>query len=157
MPQQMTESARNRLAAMKFTFDDDVRATREVALRIARAAARERTITYSELVEGVTFRLPNVKGGLPFQLGELGEWTDLDRAILGSVLGRISADSYLEAGFLASAVAVSKTTNEPSEGFKSLVRDAGLLKATSGSAFLLFWSDQLSRAYAWYAAHPPLE
>lgn len=68
--------------------------------------------------------------GQPFQLGELGEWTDLDRAILGNVLGCISVDSFLRGGFLASALAVSKTTREPSEGFKALAQDAGLLRTT---------------------------
>lgn len=151
----MPESPAERLAAMRFTYDGDATANHEIERRIAQRAAKRRTIPYSELVDGVTFRLPNVAGGSPFQLGELGEWTDLDRAILGSVLGRISADSYLRAGFLASAVAVSKSTDEPSEGFKALVRDAGLLRSTKGDAFMLFWSDQLNKAYDWYAAHAP--
>ncbi len=72
------------------------------------------------------------------QLDALGEWTDLDRATLGNVLRRISVGSYLRGGFLASAVAVSKTTREPSEGFKALAREAGLLRTTKGDAFVLF-------------------
>lgn len=144
-----------KLAVMRFAYDGDSAANREVELRIAKRAAKRETITYSELVEGITFCLPNVAGGSPFQLGEMGDWSDLDRAVLGSVLGRISADSYLGAGFLASAVAVSKTTKEPSEGFKSLVREAGFMRNTKGDAFALFWSVQLNKAYEWFAAHPP--
>jgi hypothetical protein len=140
---------------MQFTYGGDTAANAEISLRIARRAAQRDTIPYSELVQGVTFRLPNVAGGSPFQLGELGDWTDLDRAILGSVLGRISADSYARAGFLASAVAVSKATKEPSEGFKALVREAGFLRSTKGDDFMVFWSEQLNKAYDWFAAHPP--
>jgi hypothetical protein len=151
----MSESPAAKFAAMRFAYDGDARANREIERRIAQRAVKRRTIPYSELVDGVTFRLPNVAGGSPFQLGELGEWTGLDSAILGSVLGRISADSYVRAGFLASAVAVSKSTDEPSEGFKALVREAGLLRSTKGDAFVLFWSDQLTKAYDWYAANPP--
>jgi hypothetical protein len=140
---------------MRFNYDGDLAASREIELRIARRAARRKTITYSELVDGVTFRLRNVHDGAPFQLGELSEWTDLDRAILGSVLGRISADSYARAGILASAVAVSKSTNEPSEGFEALAREAGFLHSTRGEDFMLFWSQELTEAHDWFEAHPP--
>src|SRR5450759_1428516 len=112
----MDNSPGAKLAAMKFAYDGDARDNREIERRLARRAAKRGTIQYSDLVAGITFHLPNVAGGSPFQLGELGEWTDLDRAILGSVLGRISSDSYANAGFLLSAVAVSKATQEPSEG-----------------------------------------
>jgi len=151
----MDDNARHKLASMNFAFDGDSAANNEIERRIAARALQRRTIPYSELVTGVTFRLPNVAGGSPLRLGEMGDWTDLDRAVLGSVLGRISADSYLRAGFLASAVAVSKSTEEPSEGFKALVREAGLLRSTRGDAFVLFWSDQLTKAYDWYSSHPP--
>src|SRR5690349_18237388 len=72
-------SVTTKLAAMQFTYDGDYAANAEIAQRIAERAAQRKTIFYSELVRGVTFRLPNVAGGSPFQLGELGEWTDLDR------------------------------------------------------------------------------
>ena len=139
---------------MQFAYDGDLAANREIAHRIARRAAQRKTIFYSELVQGVSFHLPNVSGGSAFELGELGEWTDLDRRILGSVLGRISADSYAQARFLASAVAVSKTTSEPSEGFKDLVREAGFLRSSKADDFMLFWSEQLNKAFDWFESHP---
>lgn len=155
MERPMKDNPGAKLAAMKFSFDADADANREVERRIARRAAKRDTISYSELVEGITFRLPNVAGGAPIQLGDSGEWSDLDRAILGSVLGRISADSYARAGFLASAVSVSKSTKEPSEGFKALVREAGFLRKTSGAEYLAFWVDQLNKAFDWFEANPP--
>lgn len=152
----MSVDPRSRLAAMTFHYDGDMKANREIARRIAKCARRNGVITYSELVQGIDFRLPNVAAGAPFQLGELGEWTDLDRAVLGSVLGRISADSYLRAEFLASAVAVSKSSREPSEGFKQLVQEAGLLRNPRGDDFVLFWSEQLQKAYDWFEANGDL-
>ena len=143
-----------KLTRMNWSYGDgDPQALLELKRRIAATARARRTIPYSELVKGVTFRLPNVAEGAPFQLGELGVWTELDRSILGSFLGRISADSYLEGRFLASAVAVSMSTNEPSEGFRNLVRDIGLMPK-GRDAFVLFWSEQLTKAYDWYASHP---
>ena len=150
---EITPSAR--LAAMRFVYDGDAAANQEIGLRLARKAAKCELVVYSKLVIGITFHLPNVAGGAPFQIGELGEWTDLDRAILGSVLGRLSADSFLSSGFLLSAVAVSKTTRRPGEGFKALAREAGLLRSAAEDDFTLFWSNQVNKAYDWYRVHPP--
>lgn len=151
----MATSPKTIFASMQFPYDGDAAANRAIEKRIAERARRGRTITYSELADGVTFRLPNVHGGAPFQLGALGEWTELDRAVLGSVLGRISADSYVRAGILASAVAVSKATQEPSEGFKTLVRDAGLVRTTKGDDFVLFWSAEFQKAAEWFRSQSP--
>jgi hypothetical protein len=139
---------------MEWSYGDgDPAALRDLKRRIAARARARRTIPYAELVQGITFSLPNVADGRPFQLGELGHWTELDRAILGSFLGRVSSDSYRQAGFLASAVAVSMTTQEPSEGFRNLVREIGLMPR-GRDAFVLFWSDQLTKAYEWFASRP---
>jgi len=81
------------------------------------------------------------------------EWIDLRRAIIGDFLGRISRDTYEEAGFLASAVAVSSATQEPSEGFRALANELGL-SAPRGDEFLAFWIEQVRKAQRWYAVHP---
>lgn len=122
----------------------------ELARRIRERARREKTLTYSELVDGVDFHLPNVNGGIPFQLG-IPDWTDLDRAILGDFLGYISKESYEEGGIIASAVVVSKGTDEPSEGFRALMRQIGLLRRSDDAK--LFWAGELGKAYEWYKMH----
>lgn len=113
---------------------------------------RAGTIHYSELVQGIEIQLPNVDNGRPFELG-VPEWRDLDRAILGQILGKISLDSYAKHGILASALVTSKTSEEPSEGFWTLVEELGLSTATRQDARLLFWSDVLRQAHEWYAEH----
>jgi hypothetical protein len=147
----MDEAARL-LAEMDWAYADaDLAACAELARRIAVVGrTRNDFLNYSQLVEGVTFRLANVANGKPF---EIREWTNLDRAIIGSFLGRIAADTYQRGGFLASALVIGKETNGPGEGFYGLAEDVGLLRSSSETARLQFWIDQVERARAWYAAH----
>ena len=132
--------------------DRDDRARGELTERIAARARKQRTLTYGELVEGVRFHLANVNDGVPFHIGG-AEWTDLDRALLGDFLGYISMESYDAGGFMASAVVVSKSTGEPSEGFRALMRQLGLLRGSNSDAALMLWSAELTKAYEWYASH----
>jgi len=147
------DAIEQRIRRLSFPYDGDNAARLEIERRLAVRARAADLIVYSELVSGVIFQLPNVNGGKPFQLG-VPEWTDLHRNIIGNYLGRISCDSWLRAGFLASAVAVSSQTREPGEGFRALVRELGLLPTGKDSEHLPFWIDQLNKAYAWYSAHP---
>lgn len=147
------DPVRQAFDAIKWHYGNkDDRARAELIARIAERARKARVITYSELVDGVQFHLPNVNGGVPFQIGG-SEWTDLDRALLGDFLGYISMESYETGGFMASAVVVSKTTGEPSEGFRALMRQLGLLRSSKPEAALMLWSDELTKAYEWYANH----
>lgn len=141
-------SVTDRIHAMRWHYANlDPAARTELERRLADTARREDLVRYSDLVRGIIFNLPNVQSS-PLELG-VPEWTDLHRAILGDFLGRISCDSYERAGFLASAVAVSGATHEPSEGFRELVRELGLA-STHGVAYLAFWGDQVQRAQEWY-------
>ena len=123
-----------------------------ISERIARTARRGSTISYSEVVKGIELRLPNVERGHPFELG-VPEWRDLDRAILGEILGKISLDTYAKHGFLASAVVTSKSSGEPSEGFWLLVEELGLFRGRDETARVLFWADELRKVQEWCAAH----
>jgi hypothetical protein len=124
----------------------------EFVRRIRERARRGATISYPELVDGVEIQLPNVHGGAPFYLGN-PEWTDLDRAILGELLGYISMESYREAGIIASSVVVSSTTREPSEGFRVMMRQLGKLRSGRADEALMMWSSELAKAQEWYANH----
>jgi hypothetical protein len=131
--------------------DGDPAACAELARRIATVGRTAKDfLTYSQLVDGVTFQLPNVAGGEPF---EIREWTNLDRAIIGSFLGKIAADSYQAGRFLASALVIGVESNGPGDGFYGLAEDVGLLRSPSDTARLQFWFDQIRLARAWYAAH----
>jgi hypothetical protein len=147
------DHALHMLADMEFTYGDrDPEALAELAGRIAAVGRTpDQYLIYSQLVEGVTFRLPNVAGGEPF---EIEEWTHLNRAILGSFLGRIAADSYRRGRFLASALVIGFVQNAPSEGFYDLATYVGLLRSNREDARLRFWFEQAGLARAWYTAHP---
>jgi hypothetical protein len=125
------------LAQMEFTYADaDPAACAELARRIAVAGRTEEDfLYYSDLVDGVIFNLPNVASGRPYQIRE---WNDLDRAIIGSFLGRIAADSYQLGQFLANALVIGKEANQPGDGFFTLarvVRDgSGFRRAAKGAA-----------------------
>ncbi len=133
--------------------EGDASALAELEKRLAESARRHALVTYTELVRGLTFRLPNVAQGQPFQLG-VPEWTELHSAILKDFLNHISCDSYLRGGFLASALAVRKITGEPSEGFRSLVDKLGLFHSSKRDDFAVFWSQEVQKTYDWYASHP---
>ena len=114
---------------------------------------RRQLLNYSELVSGLVFNVPSVNDGEPFIIGP-GEWVDLHRAILGDFLGRLCASTYELGGFMGSALVVSASDDQPSEGFKVLMRELGALKSRSESEFLEFWPNEVNRAYEWYASNP---
>lgn len=135
--------------------DGDPAALAELSRRIAAVGRTPKDVLcYSDLVRGVTFGLSNVADGKPF---EIEEWTSLDRAIIGSFLGRIVVDSYRCGRFFASALVIGKESNSPGEGFWGLAEDVGLLRSTRGNARDRFWFDQIALARAWHRANPTLE
>jgi hypothetical protein len=88
----------------------DAEALSTLEERIAVAGRKQALITYSELVRGVTFSLPNVQKP---QTIDVTDWQELDRAIVGDFLGYISRRSYESAGFLSSALVVGKVDGSP--------------------------------------------
>ena len=144
----------SRLSSLSWPYADrDPAALAELDRRLAEVGRREDLINYTDLVRGVTFRLPNVDAGQPFELG-VPEWRDVDRAILGDFLGRLCVDSYRKGQFLVSALAKGRETNEPSEGFWSLVSAAGLFDSRNANKRLMFWTQQVRKAHQWYARRP---
>ena len=146
------EQAIKRLTAMEWTYaGGDPKARAELARRIAEVGrTAEDFVTYSRLVADVTFKLSNVNGGKPF---EIREWTNLDRAIIGSFLGRIAVDSYRKGKFLASALVIGVDSNGPGDGFYNLAEEAGLLSSSDEMTRLKFWFEHVRLARAWYASH----
>lgn len=130
--------------------DQDPVALRQISRRIADIGRCKKLIPYSELVSGIEFHIPTVNQGRPLRLGD-PEWTDLHRAILGDFLGRLCVDTYTEGGFMGSALVVSTGTREPSEGYRNLMRDLGLLHSRNELEFLAHWIAETKKAYAWYA------
>lgn len=136
---------KRKLAAYQWAYAvNDPDAKRVLANRILEAARRQKLISYSDLVKGVTFRLSNVNGGRPF---EIIDWTDLHRAIIGDFLGSISADSYSRAGVFFSAVVVTKDDGTPGPGFTNFMRELGVLSGSSQTAALECWVREVEKVY----------
>jgi hypothetical protein len=127
----------------------DPTALAELDRRIADVGRRSDLITYSDLVKGVTFNLPNLRE--PRHQIDTADWQELDRAIVGDFLGYLSMESYERAGFFASALAVSKLDRSPSEGFYSLLKELGLITSSKTDKAMYMWTDHVAKAHAWYA------
>lgn len=138
-----------------FNFDDDARALRALKARLAETARAQPDdiVTYSNLVRGVVFNLPTVQRGAPIELG-VPEWSPLHQSIIGGCLGRLSCDSYVEGRFLISAVAVSKATLEPSDGFNALLEMLGLVGSKRDRRCTDLWIEHLHKTYEWCRTHP---
>ncbi len=90
----------------------DPKALKELEERIAAAGRKRGLITYSDLVRGVTFDLPNLQKP---RVIDVADWQEIDRAIVGDFLGYISKRSYEHARLFSSALVVSKMDGSPGE------------------------------------------
>lgn len=139
------------MAAIKWNYGDkDAAATAELLRRIVAVGRNRDLITYSDLVQGITFHLPNVGAGRPFQI-DTHNWSPLDRAIVGEFLGYISTQSYRTHGFMASALAVDKMERAPSRHFFKWMQDLGVLADTNEDTALEFRIGQVNLAHDHYA------
>jgi len=121
----------------------------ELERRIADVGRRRALVTYSDLVRGVTFNLPNLRE--PLHQIDTTDWQDLDRAILGDFLGYLSMESYGRAGFFSSALVVSKHDGTPGEGFYSLLKELGLIARSKTDKAMFLWAEHVGKAHTWYA------
>lgn len=133
--------------------DKDPEALAELESRIRQAGRRRTLVSYSDLVNGVVFRLPNLNGGQPYQINT-SYWKDVDRALIGEFLGYISTRSHRRYGFMASALVVEKEERKPSFHFFEWMRKLGAVPSTADEVVLPFWVDQVNRAYEQYAPAP---
>lgn len=139
------DDVKRRLASYQWHYaDNDPRAKGPLTDRILETARRQKLITYSDLVSGVTFHLGNVNDGRPF---DMTEWTHLHRAIIGDFLGCISADSYAKAGIFLSAIVVTKDDGTPGLGFTNFMRDLGILSGRSQAAELECWVREVEKVH----------
>lgn len=147
----MDEIAR-RMAAITWTYGDkDPQALAVLEGRIAETGRNLGLITYSDLVKGVTFHLPNIRHGDNYQIA-IYDWSGLDRTILGDFLGYISTRSYLQAEVMASALVVNRFEYRPSEHFFEWMKALAVLPDTHEDTVLAFWAGQVNKAHNWFQA-----
>src|SRR5690348_8690380 len=127
------------MAKVQWTWaDKDLVALAELEARIAKVGRNRGVITYSDLARGVTFRLPNVRNGAPFNINVF-EWSGFERGLIGEFLGYISMQSYNRHKFMASALVVGTSECEPSFHFYDWMKKLGVLSDTDEATTLAFW------------------
>lgn len=141
-----------RMAEVQWEYaDKDLAAIDQLTARIAKTGRKFALISYTDLVSGIPFHYPNINSNKPHFINVYGgEWTGLDRHIIGDCLGFISMHSYLEAKFMASALVVARSESKPSDMFFDWMKNIGALPNTSEMAVLAFWSGQVKKAHHWY-------
>lgn len=129
--------------------DKDPNALGILTDRIAETGKNQDLIPYSTLVEDVEFVLPNLQGGKPHRI-KTYDWTGLDRKIIGDFLGFISKESYLRAGFFASALVIGKLEYKPSSHFFEWMEALEVIPNMSADSVAKFWVEHVNMAHDWY-------
>ena len=129
--------------------DKDPEALAVLTKRIEEKGRNLGLITYSELVTGMVFHFPNINDGGPYQIHTY-DWSGLDRRIIGDFLGYISVRSYLEHGFMASALVVNRSESQPSDIFFEWMESLDVLPNLREDTVLAFWAEQVKKAHNWY-------
>lgn len=130
--------------------DKDLAAIEQLTNRIAETGRKFGLISYTDLVSGIAFHYPNINSGNPHFISAYGEWTGLDRRIVGDCLGYISMRSYKEAKFMGSALVVARLESKPSDIFFGWMQELDALSNLSEMAVLEFWAGQVKKAHHWY-------
>ena len=145
------DAIESRMDAIVWEYaDKDLAAIAELTNRIAETGRKFGLISYTDLVSGVPFHYPNIDSGQPHFISVFGEWSGLDRRIVGDCLGYISMQSYKEAKFMASALVIARLESKPSDIFFEWMKELGALPSTSEMAVLKFWSEQVNKAHQWH-------
>jgi len=139
-----------KLKAIEWEYaDKDPDALNELLQRIEETGRKFGLISYSDLVNGVDFHYPNINEGRTHRIS-IYEWSGLDRHIIGDCLGYISMQSYLEAGFMASALVVARLESKPSDIFFEWMESLSVLPNLKEDTVLSFWTEQVKKAHQWY-------
>jgi len=140
------------LQGYTWTFaDKDPVALGIIRDRIQSAAKIRKMLFYSELVTGVVFNLSNVHEGRDYEI-QTDDWQGLDRRIIGDFLGKLSGESFINHGFMLSAIVVGKYENQPSEFFFDWMKELNILPDLKEHTVLKFWTDQVRKVNNHYAS-----
>lgn len=130
--------------------ESDAEAVALLENRLATSARSDTPITYSQLVDGIVFRLVD---GREHHI-DVHDWTGFDRNLIGDYLGFISQRTYRDFGFMASSLTVDAALKRPSNTFFMLALRLGALKRDSAAARDPFWVTQLNLAREHYLKVP---
>lgn len=139
-----------KLRAIQWKYaDKDMEALSILRDRIAETGRKFGLISYSDLVSGIEFHYPNINDGKPYHI-KTYDWSGLDRKIIGDCLGYLSKESYLEAGFMCSALVIGREESMPSETFFEWMKYLDVLPNLKKDTVLNFWQEEVKKAHQWY-------
>ncbi len=129
--------------------DKDPQAIAILRERIEDTGRKFRLIAYSDIVKGIEFHYPNINNGQTYRI-DTYDWSGLDRRIIGDCLGYLSMESYLNAGFMCSALVIARLESKPSDIFFEWMESLGVLPNLKEDTVLAFWSGEVKKAHQWY-------
>ena len=114
--------------------DKDPVAREQLKERIEETGRNLQLTTYSELVNGIIFHLPNVMEGADYQIHTF-DWSGLDRRIIGDFLGHITMEY------------------KPSKHFFDWMASLNVLPNLDEETVLAFWAEHVNLAHNWYRSN----
>lgn len=140
------DTVARRFAALRWQFvPQNPGVLLQMESRIDQTIANQGLLTYSQLVDGLDFYLPQSKLNAPYRI-EHKNWNGSDGAMVGEFLCHISMQSFIQRGVLASAVVV-KSSGKISSGFFELAGLLDLLERGDQATDAGFW--QLEKGYVY--------
>jgi hypothetical protein len=149
-PAQKAVIQANMIATKTDWTDSDNAAYETIKGKIIEAGKKLRLITYSELVSGVKFNLPNLISD--YQIC-VWDWKDMDRSMIGGFLARISTETFSQYNFMASSLVVLRDPQghvRPSQHFFEWMVAVGAIPDDDEETVMVFWSEQVNRAHNFY-------
>ena len=147
----MDASIAEKLKATEWEYaDKDHQALAVLRQRIEDTGRYFGLISHSDLVKGVEFHYANINDGRAYRI-DTYDWSGLDRRIIGDCLGYLSMESYLEAGFMCSALVIARLESRPSDTFFEWMEYLDVLPDLEEDTILAFWAEQVKKAHHWYA------
>lgn len=147
------DAIETQMSQMQWSYGDkDPVALAILEKRISEAGRSLSLITYTDLVKGVEFHLPNINSGSSYSITTF-DWTGLDRRIIGDFLGYASYRSYSKHHFMTSALVVNRDEFRPSWHFFQWMRHLNVLPDLEEDTVNVFWVDQINKAHNWFKAN----
>jgi hypothetical protein len=118
----------------------------ELKKRLMLTGSRYALISYTDLVKGIVFEMPNVHNGEPFEITP-DSWCGLYRKIIGNMLGWLSLESYHTNGYWSSALVIGRSNSQPSDIFFQWMVNLEVIDGKDDMHVLPFWTEQVHRAH----------
>lgn len=156
-PEGWIEAGTARLTQLMPSWDavfapQDLDAERVLLDRIAQCGARGDAaglMTYSQLVAGVDFVLPQCNIAVPYQI-QTSDWTGFDRRLIGDFLLSIDQKNLPDNGFMCSCLVVDAMERKPSKLVWKWLVENDVLPNDRDDTVLAFWAWHLRKGHQYF-------